>query len=368
MILYALRILRDQPFRLGFTVGGIALCIVLILFLAAVYRGVREGSIDYIRANEADLWVLQGSATNILRGSSILLQAHGSVLENVEGVETVAPVFFLLSSVTIGERASTVYLTGFESRTGLGGPPRLAGGRIASGEGEIVLDRSFARRFGLVLDDTVRIRNQTLRVVGLSEGTNMFVIQYAFVTLEQARNLAGYPGLVTCFLVRLKDPADCERVRADVREDFDDLEVFTHDEFLANNIREMESGFLPLLLVLALLGAVVLTIILSLILSMNILERRNDFAVLKALGSPRRTLRVIVMAQAFILGWAGSLAGFVAIGPLAGVVETLAPEVSTRIEMTMLGATFGSTGLMNLLSSWIALRRIRSVYPLEVFR
>lgn len=368
MILYALRILRGQPFRLGFTVGGIALCIVLILFLAAVYRGVREGSIDYIRANETDLWVLQGSATNILRGSSILLQAHGGVLAEVEGVGTVSPVLLLLSTIRAGDRTSTVYLAGYESRTELGGPPKLAAGRNVTREGEIVLDRSFAGKFGVTLDDTVRVRDLPLRVVGLSEGTNMFVIQYAFVTLKQARDLAGYPGLVTCFLVGVKGSADREGVRAAIREDLPDLEVFTQEEFLANNIREMESGFLPLLYVIALLGAVVLTIILSLILSMNILERRRDFAVLKALGSPRRILRATVLTQAFTLGWAGSLVAFAAIGPLAGVVETLAPEVSTRIEMMTLAAAFGSTGLMSLLSSWIALRRLRTVYPLEVFQ
>lgn len=52
----------------------------------------------------------------------------------------------------------------------------------------------------------------------------------------------------------------------------------------------MESGILPLLYVIALIGAVVLTVILSLLLSINILKRRKDFAVMKTLGSPQRYL------------------------------------------------------------------------------
>jgi len=52
---------------LALTIGGVSLCIVLMFFLLAVYRGVADGSVEYIRRNKADLWVLQRNATNILR-------------------------------------------------------------------------------------------------------------------------------------------------------------------------------------------------------------------------------------------------------------------------------------------------------------
>ena len=48
----------------------------------------------------------------------------------------------------------------------------------------------------------------------------------------------------------------------------------------------MESGIIPLLFIVTLISAIVLTAILSLILSVSILEKRRDFAIMKALGSP----------------------------------------------------------------------------------
>lgn len=367
MTLYSLRTLRGQPFRLVFTVGGIALCIVLMLFLAAIYHGVREGSIEYIRANATDLWVLQGSQTNILRGSSILLTGHGHVLKQVEGVTAASPVVFLLSTIRKSGRTSTIYLTGYETRSGIGGPPKIAEGRNLFREGEIVLDRSFAAKSRINVGDTVSIRDDDLLVVGLSEGTNMFVIQYAFVTLSQAQALIGYPGLVSCYLVKVSNASGREKVSAEIKSQLPGVEVYSHEEFIRNNVREMESGFLPLLYAIAVIGAIVLTSILSLILSMNILERRKDFAVLKALGSPWQTLRRIIFTQSFTLGWSGCIAAFVLAGPLMRVVEALAPEVNTRLGIGTLAAAFAAAGAMSFLSGCIAVRRLRSVYPLEVF-
>lgn len=52
--MYALKTLQDQPLRLALTVGGIALCMVLMLFLLSVYRRVADGSVEYLRASHAD--------------------------------------------------------------------------------------------------------------------------------------------------------------------------------------------------------------------------------------------------------------------------------------------------------------------------
>ena len=148
MDMYAVRTLRSQPLRLALTVGGIALCIVLMLFLLAVYRGVADGSVEYIRQNRADLWVLQDNATNILRGSSLFSADQINAIAQAPGVRTAAPVLFLLSTIRKGDKVGTVFLTGFEPEKGLGGPPQLVRGRSPRADDEIVLDRSFALKFG----------------------------------------------------------------------------------------------------------------------------------------------------------------------------------------------------------------------------
>jgi len=367
MTSYSFHILRAQPLRMAFTIGGIALCVVLMLFLLSVYRGVADGSVDYIRSNKTDLWVLQGNATNILRGSSILSTGHGVLLREIPGVRSVSPILFLLSSIKKGSRASTVYLTGYDVTTGVGSPPELVQGRHVEKEGEIVLDRSFATKFHFGVGDQVVIKEETLTVVGMSARTNMFVIQYAFVTLRQAQSQIGYPGLVTCYLITVEDSSTIASVRERIREELPGTEVYDQNEFLGNNIREMQSGFLPLLYTIAAIGGVVLTTILSLIISINVLERRKDFAMMKTLGSPRRFLRGLIVELGLEISSAGCCLALVCFFPIVRFVEAVSPEVSTKTSVEQFAAVVLAVWGMSFLSSLFAVRRVRRIYSLEAF-
>ncbi|HVP91537.1 MAG TPA: ABC transporter permease [Terriglobales bacterium] len=365
--MYAIRTLRSQPLRLALTVGGIALCIVLMFFLLAVYRGVADGSVDYIRQNVADLWVLQQNATNILRGSSLLSEGQIDAIALTPGVRTAAPVLFLLSAIRKGDKVGTIFLTGFDPVLGLGGPPQLVRGRRPGADDEIVLDRSFARKFGFEAGQDVDLQGRRLKIVGISCGTNAFVIQYAFVTLRFARDLIGIPGLATCVLVNADPGAGLGPVREKILGRSPGLEAYDQATFLANNVREMRSGFLPLLYTVAVIGAIVLTAILSLLLSVNILERRKDFAILKTLGSPMAFLWGLVVKQAVLIASASCAAALAAFFPLVRVIERLSPEVSTKSTPGQIGGVMAAVLVMSLASSLVAIRRLRRIYFLEAF-
>lgn len=367
MDMYAVRTLRGQPMRLALTIGGVSLCIVLMFFLLAVYRGAADGSVDYIRQNKADLWVLQKNASNILRGSSLVSAAQGEAISRIRGIQTVAPVLFLLQTIHKEGKVRTIFLAGFEPNKSLGGPPQLVSGRSVRADDEIVLDKSFAQKFGFGIGDEVDLQGHRLSVVGISRGTNAFVIQYAFVTIRFARTLIGFPGLTTCFLVETDKGADPEQIQEDIRRGLPGLEVYDHPTFLANNIHEMKSGFLPLLYTVAAIGAVVLTAILSLLLSVNILERRKDFAILKTLGSPFVFLWGMVVKQAVLIASASSLTALIIFFPLIQAVERISPEVSTKSSLGQVIGVVIIVEIMSLISSLFSIRRLHRIYFLEAF-
>jgi len=364
---YSIRILTSQPLRLSLTIGGISLCIILMLFLLSVYKGVADGSVEYIRQNKADLWILQRNAWNILRCSSILSTAHGYVIRRISKVESASPVLLLLSTIRQGDRVASVYLAGFDPQSGMGGPPCLVKGRSVLKNDEIVLDDAFARKYHFRLGDRIRIQDSTMKVVGISTGTNAFVIQYAFVTLQCAQSLTGMPNMVTCYLIRVKESRNVSRVVEEIREELPGVEVYDHWTFLQNNIREMESGFLPFVYTIAAIGVIVLTAILSLLLSVNILERRKDFAVLKTLGSSRSFLSRLIIGQSLLISFAGSMVAVVLFFPMVSVIEFLSPEISTKSSLEQIASVVLTVGTLSLISSFISMQRLRRIYPLEAF-
>jgi ABC-type antimicrobial peptide transport system permease subunit len=366
-MLYTLRILLSQPTRLFLTVAGITLCMILMLFLFGIYKGVADGSVDYVRANRADLWVLQGNSTNILRGTSILTSYQKNLILKNPNVEKAAQVLLLLTTVKNGAEHSTVFLAGYEDDLYLGGPPRLLKGRNVKSDDEIVLDNSFAAKYKFSIGNKLTILNDTLNVVGISGGTNAFVIQFAFTTLKEAQSLLGFPNVVTCFLVKLKQGKDSFQTAEEIRSSVKGINVYNHADFLQNNIKEMESGFLPILYAVAGLGAIVLTTVLSLILSINILEKKKEFAVIKILGAPKDFLPKLIIKQSLIIIITAAALSLIFFFPVVFLIENISPEVGTKTTLLHFLLVLSAGILMGLISSFISIKRLRKIYPLEVF-
>ncbi len=364
---YSAKILTGQPLRLAITIAGISLCIVMMLFLLAAYHGVANGSVEYIRKNRSDLWVLSSNAWNILRGTSILFTEDTYDIENIPGVESVSSVLFLLTGIKKGDQQATVYLTGFDPEAESGGPPRIVEGRSVENDQEIVLDGAFASKFHLSVGEVIKVRDTELKIVGLSGGTNALVIQYAFVTLHRAHLIVGYPGIATCFLVNAEPGADLDAIADEIKFELNGVAVYDHETFLKNNIQELQTGFLPFIYTIAAIGVVVLTTILSLLLSVNILEKRKDFAVFKTLGSPRGFVSGMIISQSIMISLAGCLAGVILYFPLVNFIERVTPEISTKTSFLQIISVVAVVLIMSVVSSLISMQRLRRIYALEAF-
>lgn len=365
--MYVFKTLLSQYLRTAITITGIALCVVLMLFLLSIYKGSADGSVEYVRSSSADIWVLQNNATNILRNTSLLPAAYGSTLQSIPGVKSVAPVLFLLSSIKMPGHPASIYLTGYDLQAVNGGPPSIFKGKNVSRDEEIVLDRSFAAKYKIGVGDQVLIKNDTLIVCGLSNGTNMFVLQFAFITMKKSRELIGFPGIVSVFQINIAEGVSCSEVIKQINNKIPNVSTFDKPTFLDNNQYESKAGILPLLFVVIVIGAIILTAILSLILTVNVLEQRKDYAIMKALGSPVGFISGQVIRQAMVLAGTGMLLAIVLFFPLIRVIEKISPEISAKSSWWQVIIVMVCLFVISLISSVIPNLRLRKIYPLEVF-
>jgi ABC-type antimicrobial peptide transport system permease subunit len=365
--MYVLKTLFNQYLRSAITIFGIALCVVLMLFLLSIYKGSADGSVQYVRSSDADIWVLQNSASNILRNTSLLPVSYGKTLQEIAGVKSVSPVLFLLASVRLPEHPASIYLTGFDLKADNGGPPSITEGKNISNDEEIVLDHSFAGKYNIRIGDKVFIKNDTLLVTGLSSGTNMFVLQYAFITLKKAKELMGFQGLVSVYQININSGASCDEIIDRIHNQILNIAVFDKSEFLENNMYEMKSGVLPLLFVVTVIGGIILTAILSLILTVNVLEQRKDYAIMKALGASVGFIPGLVIKQALVLAGTGMILAILLFFPLIRVIENISPEISAESSVLQVIIVMVCLFIISLISSVIPNLRLRQIYPMEVF-
>lgn len=366
--MYIIRILTDKPIRFVLTFTGIAFCIILILFILGIYNGVAKGSIEYIKKTPADIWVLQGNNNNIMRGTSIIPAIFINEIKRDSLIESATAVLLFFTNLISGNDSATVLLAGYVPGSA-GGPPKIYEGRDIQKDNEIVLDRSFAAKYKIDVGNHILIQNDTLTVVGFSSGTNAFVTQYAFVTLKYGQSIIQLPGLASFFIIKAKDEKNITKIMFNITNKFGTtLSLFTNKTFLTNNIREMESGILPLFFAIALIGGIVLAIILSLILSVNILEKRRDFAIMKILGSSQWFIDRIVISLALTISLTALVIAFTTFFPLLRFIEFMTPEVTAYVGFSHFLLVTVATMVISLFSSLVACKKTRSIYPLEVFQ
>lgn len=367
MLSTTLRLFGGRSGRTVLTVTGISLSILMMGFLLALYRGVENGSVAYLRATDADVWVVQSHTTNILRGFSLLTAAHAGLIREVDDVTAVSPLLFRLSSIATPRGLATAYLAGYDPSAPSGGPSSLLEGRTVEGTGEIVLDAAFASRWGLSTGHTVQVQDVEFLVVGLSEATNMVVIQYAFASIDDVRRLYGISDLVSVFAVRARPDTDVPSLVKILQEDIPGVTVYAGEEFIANNLQEMESGFLPVLLVLAVVGSCALGAIVSLLLTIDVLERRTDLAVLKTLGAPTGYLPAAVALRALVVSAVSSVIAAALSFPVTTAIQRAAPEVAVHLDVA--DAVALTCGLLLVSAAGIVfpLRRLRTIFPTEAF-
>jgi putative ABC transport system permease protein len=361
------RLIARDRLRFAITVAGVGFAGVLMLFLAAIYDGVRIESNGYVEDRPVDVWVMQNNARNLIRSSSFLRTATGPTIAGVAGVAEASSVLRFITTTTVRGREATLFLMGVEPRSRLS-RPTLVGGAGLAGRGQIVLDRGFARRYAVRVGDSLAVQGRPFRVVGLSSGTNAVIAQFGFVALPDAQELIGLRNITSYYLVAAEPGTSPDTLAGRLRATLPRLIVLTAPVFARNNLEELENTLLPVLGIIAVFGAVVGASVLTLLLYGAVLERREDYALLKAIGSGRGVLQRLLLRQAAIAVLVGFASALVAYVVCARVVLYVVPQLALVLTWRTVAAPLVGSLVMGALGVLLPARSLDRVYPAEVFR
>src|SRR5512145_2276250 len=110
MIRLAFRNLFQSKVRLVISTGGVALALLLILSLDAIFTGVEQRITVYIDNSGADIFVAQEGVRNMHMASSSMPDSVRRKIKAVHGVEVVTPILYLSNNIVMGEDRSLAYI------------------------------------------------------------------------------------------------------------------------------------------------------------------------------------------------------------------------------------------------------------------
>src|SRR5512143_1675227 len=139
MIRLAFRNLFQNKIRLVISVGGVALALLLILSLDAIFSGVEQRVTAYIDHSGADIWVSQADVFNMHMASSSLPDSVARKVRTVKGVESVTPIMYLTNNVVAGDERNLAYIIGLPENAELGIPWKVSSGKNVPGKDEVIM-------------------------------------------------------------------------------------------------------------------------------------------------------------------------------------------------------------------------------------
>lgn len=364
----AWRNLGHERLRFALSIGGVAFAVMLMLIVRGLYEGILTQATEYARTVDADLWISQaGTPNNLVQSMSVLPGSLGDRLGEVDGVDAAFPL--VTRPVTFEHRGRQVdlFLVGVAGDGAAGWPESVRREGALPRPGEILVARVFAKLHGLRVGDALDLGDVDLRVAGIVRGGNALVYQYGWAHLDDVAQVFGSQRTVSHFLVHTPEGAG-GRVADAIGKEVPDVQVRTPATLAAAEAEHLGEGFRPMLFVLVVIALLVGGATIGLIIYTATIERRREYAVLKAIGFSNGRLYALVFQQAAIAAGAGFAAGCGLAVAVAWFAETVQPVFVATIGWRDLGLTALAAALMAFLASFVPARPLMRLHPAEAFR
>ena len=319
-----IRSMTQRKMRTGLTIFGIALGIFAVV--------VMGGMSEHLNLMVDNSFKLAGNAIEIGPESSVGLgNLDVSKIKQIKRVPGVSDAYGILVTALDTEGVSN----GMEELI-IGIPPenqlkdaKLASGRyLVPGDGyKAVVGSSIARKYNLKVGDELEIKSKSVQrassithtrnvsVVGILAYTGSFFDNRVQIPLERAQKFYKMENTVSLIFAEYTPGVDPSELAKRI-----DLSVEKVKSKTPQQQRKEAEGFLMIFGLITISAAVLAAIIggLSVMntMLMSVSERTKEFGLLKALGAERKTILLMTMGEAALMGVIGGITGIAAGGVL----------------------------------------------------
>lgn len=371
---YSLRSLRQRPGRALLTITSIIIGVGAIVSFSVTTQTTRGAY--------KQMFSLVTGRTSLevaTDGPGGLDPALEQKVAAIEGVEVAVPTLQRLSIIYANKNKARLQLLGIDpARDPLVRDYRITAGRGLQDDDELLLDRPFAERLQVEVDQSVKLLSRrglkSLKVVGFIESRGGAALKQAgtmLVTLKKAQSLFGVKDRIDRLQVVVKDGTDVDAVQRAIAVELPDgVEVRkpnTSSQLMEETLRSSEHG-LRLASLFSMLSASF--IILNTFL-MAVSERRRQLAILRAIGATSSQIMRAVMGESLVLGVIGTalgIAGGVGLAKVLNRIFNYAMQVelpSAQLSPSALAIAIVCGLGMALLGAFVPARMASRISPLE---
>lgn len=373
--------LSHEKLRLAAALAGIAFAVILMMLQLGFAAALIDSAVLVYGQLNADLFLVSPNFEYILQAKTFPRHRLYQSL-SVEGVDAASPLYVGLATWKhpVDLKESSLLVVGFDPGSKAFSPPGVEQNLQQIQSPDVVLfDSASHPKFGSVselLDNTsqvvTEINHRRVRIGGVFRLGIGFAAIGNVVTSE-LNFLRLFPSYsqdrINLGLIRLKPGTDAEHVRQQLGSMMpDDVLVMGRDEFM-NTEKAFWNAVSPIGFIFGMgvfMGFIVGSIIVYQILYTDVSDHLSEYATLKAIGYRDSFLLAIVLEESLLLSVLGYIPGL-AISQGLYILTAQATGLPISLTWQRAAAVFVFTIIMCSASGALAMRRIRSADPAEIF-
>lgn len=343
--------LRRHAARTILTAWGIAIAVATIVALLSLSAGIERSASGLIHLGGSEIGLFQDGVGELTAST-----LPGTLVDRVRAQPGVADATGIV--VATGELPSerSFLLFGVERRGFVVDRLVFLSGRAPVRADEAIIGDAAAAQLDLGVGDRLPLRSGALRIVGVYHAGVAFEDQGAAALLPVVQRIVGRPDDTTTIAVSLATGARAAEVGRRLERTFRGTVAISQPGQVARVdtntllIRKAAVVFVALALII---GGIAVTNTML----MAVFERRREFALLLAVGWPRRLVAGLVLREGMLLTAGGALIGL-ALGAVGGELIVRAFGASTLVTPQLTAWT-----LVRAVLVAVATGMLGSLYP-----
>ncbi len=388
----AWKFLRESRSQSLLILAGVTIGIAAFVFVSAIIAGLQVNLLDKTLGSQADITVAPEETTPraLMREDGVVFLRRFEPLEprrrpfdewqralrrieSTDGVVAACPRVSGSALAYRGAAEEAVLLVGADAdrlRHIVDLRESLTEGIYRLGGDDAVVGTSLAAKLGLGLGDPVRVRSgdreTVLRIVGIFDlGAEAVDARWLVTSLRNAQTLLGRVGDITEIDIRIAEPYEAERIARE-------LEASTGvpaESWMERN-RDLLAGLRSQDASTAMIRLFVLLAVamgIASVLSVSVVQRRGQIGILRAVGTPKRTVLSVFLWQGLLFGVGGALLGTI-LGALAGKLIEASALFEIRVTPRLALTAFLISVVTGLAAALFPARRAANLDPAASIR